>query len=89
MACFIVSFELQDSVRKGPLREGLMSFGGYCPINNTCWAITTNKTPKQIRDHLTTLVGPKDRIFVVRSGTAAAWRNSLGPDYDEWLKKYL
>jgi hypothetical protein len=89
MPAYIVSFELKDDSRRESLLNGLKSYGGYCPINENCWAISTTKSAVQIRDHLTGLLGSGDRIFVIRSGTEAAWRKSYGQKNDDWLKEYL
>lgn len=89
MACYILAVELHNEGTFAPVREVIKKLGGSCPINKTTWAITSNLTQVQIRDQITQAVGPKDRVFVVRSGTAAAWRNSYGKEYDDWLKKYL
>ncbi len=89
MPAYIVSFEIKDESRRDSLSTGLKSYGGYCPINQNCWAITSQKTAAQIRDHLTEFLGSGDRIFVIRSGTEAAWRNSYGQENDDWLKEHL
>ena len=89
MACYIISVELKDSNEFQSLREELMSYGGYCPINNNCWAIITEKTAVQIREHLSKAIDPGSKLFVIRSGVEGAWRNSYGKDHDEWLKKNL
>lgn len=67
----------------------LKAYRKFCPIHRHCWAIVTDESAKQIRDSVKALLAPKDRLFVVRSGTEAAWRNSYGPTNNEWLKKYL
>lgn len=89
MACYIVTFELKDSARLPGLEEALKSFSGYCPLNATSWAITTEKKAVEVRDHLTTKLGPADRLFVIRSGSEGAWWNSYGKEHNDWLKKYL
>ena len=89
MACYIVSFEVSDPAKLNSLKEGLKSYGAYCPVNQGCWAILSPKTHLEIRDHLSKLIDSTDRLFVVRSGTAAAWWNAYGPENSEWLKKNL
>jgi hypothetical protein len=88
MTCYIVTFEV-DPARKASFKERLKTYSNYCPIHDTCWAILTEKTAAQVRDHLTAALDPTDRLFVLRSGTEAAWRNSYGEENNAWLKKYL
>jgi hypothetical protein len=89
MPAFIITFEVNDAARLSSLKEKAKSLGGYCPIHNNAVAISTEKTAVEIREYLTPLLTPSDRIFVIRSGTEAAWRNSYGTEHNEWLKKYL
>ncbi len=89
MTCYIVSFQVASTETRNRLREELKTYPGYCPINNTCWAITTDKKASEVRDHLTTTLKRGDRIFVVRSGTEAAWRNAISEGHTAWLKKNL
>ena len=89
MACYIVIFELHDQSQKPTFIEGLKSFTGYCPLTPHSWAITTNKTAKEVRDQLAACMGPTDQLFVFRSGTEGAWRNSYGIKNNDWLKKNL
>jgi hypothetical protein len=42
-----------------------------------------------IRDIIGKLLESTDRLFVVRSGTEAAWKRALGADADDWLKEHL
>ena len=89
MKCYIVTVEVADAAVREKVRERLKSYGRYCPVHKYCWAVVADQKAVQIRDHLAELLGPEDRIFVVRSGTEAAWRNSYGPKHNEWLKKFL
>lgn len=89
MTCYIVSFEVQNEATRNKIRERLKTFGGYCPINNTCWAITTDKKASEVRDTIAEVLVSGDRLFVIRSGTEAAWRNAYGEKNSEWLKKNL
>jgi hypothetical protein len=84
---YIVSF--QPAPLKGVDRiiGRLKSLGGYCPINRYCWAVATHMNAAQLRDYIG--AAPGERIFVVRSGTEAAWANTFGPKNSEWLKANL
>jgi hypothetical protein len=49
----------------------------------------TDKKATEIRDSLGRVMQSGERVFVIRSGTEAAWRNSYGEKNNEWLKKNL
>jgi len=83
MSTYIVSFDIDDAVRKAAFKEKLKSYATYCPINNHCWAIVTDKKAIEMALLAT------DRMFVIRSGTEAAWVNPFAEANTEWLKKYL
>jgi uroporphyrinogen-III synthase len=87
--CYIVAVEVTSDEVRQKVRERLKTLGGYCPILKDCWAVTTEQSAAAIRDSLKQDLDSGDRVFVVRSGTEAAWRNSYGPKNSEWLKKYL
>ena len=89
MRCYIVIFETISEESRKRIEDFLVSYKIYCPINDSCWAIKTNETAIQIRDKLMSLVDKDGRIFVIRSGTEAAWVNSFGDEYDKWLKDNL
>ncbi len=88
MSTYIVTFEVASNYETA-FQEAMKSYGFYCPINSTCWAIKTEQTAVQVHDKLKAVVGASDMVFVIRSGTAAAWTNSYGPKNDEWLKEHL
>ena len=89
MKCYIVAFDVADVDVRKKVRERLKAYSRFCPVNKHCWAIVSDHKATQIRDHVAELLGPNDRLFVVRSGTEAAWRNAFGPKNTEWLKKHL
>ena len=89
MRCYIVTFDTADVAVRKKVRELLKTYSGHCPVHRHCWAILTDRKAPQIRNHIAALLGPKDRLFIVRSGTAAAWKNSYGPKHTEWLKNNL
>jgi len=89
MACYIVTFEVADAARKAALKERLKAYGTFCPINANCWAIVTDRSAAQIRDDLMVTIPTTDKIFVVKSGVEAAWRNAYGQKNSDWLKEHL
>lgn len=89
MSCYIVTFDVATEATRERVRERLKSYGSFCPIHKHCWAIMADKKASEVRDDVGTVLQPGDRLFVVRSGTAAAWRHSYGEKNDAWLKKNL
>ena len=77
MACYVVTFEPVGLGALVALQGRLKSTGHYCPINAYSWAVVAGLSAVQLRDYLGQ-VSPASRIFVVRSGTEAAWRNAYG-----------
>ena len=89
MKCYIVSFDIESEATRQQLKGRLKKYSAFCPITRNCWAVLTDQTAAAVRDYLTPVLDSDDRLFVVRSGTEAAWRNSFGPKNNDWLKKNL
>jgi hypothetical protein len=89
MSTYVICFEIATPATKASVVDAIVAYGFYCPISETVWAVKTDKTAVSIRDSLGTLIGASDRLFVIRSGTEAAWKNSFGPKHDAWLKEHL
>jgi hypothetical protein len=89
MPTYIVTFEINDSNRRETVKKLLREYGTFCPIHGNAWAINSPKTAKEIRDQLMEYMAVEDRLFVIRSGTEAAWKYTYGDDNTDWLKKFL
>jgi hypothetical protein len=89
MTVYIVSFEINDLERRKRFKAAMREYGQCCPINEYTWAVNVEKTAAQIRDELLKIVNSADRLFIIRSGTEAAWSNLYGDKNTEWLKKWL
>ena len=85
---YIVTFEPVLPLVAAVITKQLETFPAHCQIHAYAWAVSTDWNAVQVRDYLMK-IAPTAKIFVVRSGTEAAWFNSYGANYDEWLKKYL
>ena len=66
-----------------------MTYSGYCPIHDNCWAILTDQKAAEVRDSVAEVMEQGERIFVIRSGTEGAWRNIYGDKNSDWLKENL
>lgn len=89
MTCYIVSFQVNNIESRRKIWALLKTYPAYCPVNDTLWAITSDKTAVNIRDHLKTVLSADDRLFVIRSGSEAAWINTYGQENSDWLKNNL
>lgn len=89
MTTYIVTFEIDDLSRRKKVKEHLKTYGYYCPIHQHAWAIKTDKKAIDIVNAIIAITAAVDRIFVIRTGTEAAWRNAYGQENTDWLKKYL
>lgn len=89
MNTYIVTFDVKDKQRLSTLKGVLRAYGFFCPIHETAWAVKVSKQATEIRDELMQHTVAEDRIFVIRSGTEAAWKNSYGEKNTKWLKDNL
>jgi len=89
MTCYVVTFQTNSEDSRSKVREVLKGYGSYCPIHDYCWAIMTAEKAAQVRDKVKDVLTSGERVFVVRSGTEAAWLNSYGEKNNAWLKENL
>lgn len=89
MTTYIVTFDVKEKSRLSKLKGVLKDYKFFCPIHENCWAIRVDKKASDVRDELMKHTTAEDRLFVIRTGTEAAWKNSYGEKNNEWLKKYL
>jgi hypothetical protein len=87
MKCYIISYDLVNQRDYESLHKAIKSYSGWAKITESTWAVKTDNTAKEIRDHLSEFLDQDDRVFVIKSGVEAAWRNSICKN--EWLKNNL
>lgn len=88
MACYIVSYDLRNPGRNyEDLYERLKSYRKWAKLTESTWAIVTENSAVEVRDHLKYVLDENDRIFVIKSAGVAAWSNSICRN--EWLKDNL
>jgi len=88
MATYIILYESvgpRDASEQ--IHEAAKKYAHWGRITDSSWAVDTEKTAVEIRDEIKTHIHTGDRLFVVRSGTEAAWSSVRASN--EWLKKYL
>ena len=84
---YIITYDMAEGGDYEDLYEAIKEYGTWAHINESTWAIVTEDKAKEIRDYLTEYLPQGSRLFVVKSGTAAAWRNVICSN--EWLKNNL
>lgn len=86
---FIISYDLkngsEDDYEK--LYEAIKKNGTWAHITESTWAIVTEEKVKEIRDKFIEIMPKGSSLFVVKSGSIAAWRNVQCSN--DWLKKHL
>jgi hypothetical protein len=88
MATYIISYDLRKPGQNyEQLYEAIKSYGTWAKINESLWAIVTTSNATQVRDKLLAHIDSNDRLFVIKSGVEAAWKNSICKN--EWLKERL
>jgi hypothetical protein len=88
MQCYIVSLDLLDPLSNhDALYAQLSTYSHFAKLNGSTWALVTDQSALQIREQLSQHLAANDRLFIVKSGVEAAWRN---PECEnEWLKENL
>ena len=87
MTCYVISYDLVKKRDYEGLYKAIKAYGTYAHITESTWAIVTTDEAKQIRDNLQKHIDSDDRIFIIKSGKEAAWRNVLCKD--KWLQDNL
>lgn len=87
MKCYIISYDLRGDRDYDALYKAIKSYPQWAHITESTWAVETETTAVQVRDRLSATMDDDDRVFVVKSGTEAAWRNVICSN--TWLKEHL
>lgn len=87
MNTYIISYDLRKTRDYESLYSAIKMYGTWARILESLWAIKTNQTVTQVRDHLQRYMDKDDRVFVTLSSGVAAWDKVLCRD--EWLKNNL
>ena len=88
MTTYIVTYDLSNEADYPALYTELKATKYWARINESVWAVVTDETAAQLRDRLLTVLNDEqDRLFVIKSGVEAAWKNVVCSN--DWLKKWL
>ena len=84
---YIITYDMSGEGDYEELYEAIKEYGTWAHINDSTWAIVTEDKAKEIRDYLIDYLTDGSSLFVIKSGTEAAWRNITCSN--KWLKKNL
>ena len=87
MKCYLISYDLKGARDYASLYEAIKSYGTWAHILESTWAILTDQSAKEIREYLKGFLDQDDKIFIVKSGGEAAWKDVLCAH--DWLKNNL
>jgi hypothetical protein len=88
MKCYIITYDLRMPGRNyQSLYDAIKAFGTWGKITESTWAVISSLSALQVWEYLSKHIDSNDRLFVIKSGRDAAWRNAIADS--EWLKKHL
>ena len=83
MTVYAICFELSAEYNQEDFFSTLVSIGDGAPVTTTMWIVKSEKTAKEIRDELYSIMAPEERVMVMKSASPAAWKNVLCDN--KWL----
>ena len=87
MKCYIISYDLRNLRNYDSLYKAIKSYGTWAKITESTWGVVTSQSAVQIRTFLLNHMDNDDRVFVIKSGSEAAWVRAICED--SWLKNNL
>ena len=88
MPLYIISYEPKKTrAHYMDFFEELKSYDDGHQILEGAWAVISDQTAVEIRDHLWRLLDPDDGIFVSESSGEAAWQDVRCEN--QWLRDHL
>lgn len=89
MAVLEICYDLiQPGRNYAPLYEAIKSYGGWAHVTESVWCVYTEKSCKEVCDHLAQFIDGNDRLFVAKLTREAAWRG-LPAEVSKWLQDNL
>lgn len=87
MITYAVSFDLGDNFDQEGFWETFNSLGECKQITNSTWLVRTEKTAKEIRDLLYSVMDASERLMVMTSASPAAWKNTITES--KWILEHI
>ena len=88
MKVYQISYDLRKQRDYDALYERIKSYGTWCHVLESSWAVATNQSAAQVRDHLSQVLDQDDGLLVARLQGEAAWVG-LSNKLSSWLKQQL
>ncbi len=89
MSVFLIGYDLRAPGRNYQgLYDAIQSYPDWAHVLESQWAIVTNKTAAEVRDHLQSYLDANDSLTVITARAPAAW-TGLSQQLTEWLKRNL
>ncbi|MDB7101876.1 CRISPR-associated protein Cas2 [Enterococcus mundtii] len=78
MDSFIISYDLNNSGKNyDDLIKKIQTYSKWAKVNKSVWFFKSNKTCKEIRDDLKSVMDKDDSLFVAKLTGTAAWSNTI------------
>lgn len=87
MASYLITYDLRKNRDYTSLYSAIKSYGTWAKITESSWIVVTEQNAVQVRDFLSNSLDEDDRLFVMKYGGAAAWKNAIAQN--DWFHKYL
>jgi hypothetical protein len=89
MPAFLITYDIHkgDSEQYRDLIDAIKAYRTWARVTESSWIVVTEDDASAIRDNLSQHMDDEDRLFVLKSGVAAAWKNVRCKS--SWLKKWL
>ena len=88
MATYIVTYDLiSPGQNYSAIHEQVKTYAKWARPTESTWVLVTDRSAKQIRDHLKSVIDEDDRLFVVKSSGEGAWHNTRCSN--KWLRDNL
>ena len=93
MSTYLITYDL-DTTDYGDrsedhtsIREVVKGYKTWAKITESCYAVKTEESAKEVRNNIKALLKEGDRLFVLKSAGVAAWHNVICRN--EWLKEHI
>lgn len=84
---YLISYDMAEGGDYGELYKAIKAYGTWAHITESLFAVVTEQSAKELRENLGVYFPKGSKLFIVKSGAEAAWRNVICSN--EWLKDNL
>ena len=88
MSVYLITYDLNSPGQKhSKVLEKIKSYGTYCPLSESSYAIVTNSSAKAVYDAFEPLIDENDRLLVIPMHQP--YYGFHRKDVIDWLSKHL